>query len=267
MIVKLQVSSSTRQEAPDPGWSQHSQHCSGLRLQLARGRVWKFGINFTGSSGAGGGSAVIYRGWGAVACHYYIMFCCGLGTGLEMLQIAAADNSVFSLTFDNPSRICETFVCHIANFCASEVPIAPIIYLFCKGLQQRTEEDQRVQQNAQFWVSRSCCHLAVWWRCGATHRKCRFLLVTPPRAPRAAAREVARTNMEHLSARGDHTRSRTILSNTILETYCLWACLSNITPQPYDYDGFQMSIGFWLFCLLLTTCECGQAWPWHDSKI
>ena len=145
--------SSELQHSPwalDPGWSQHSQHCSGLRLQLARGRVWKFGINFTGSSGAGGGSAVIYRGWGAVACHYYIMFCCGLGTGLEMLQIAAADNSVFSLTFDNPSRICETFVCHIANFCASEVPIAPIIYLFCKGLQQRTEEDQRVQQNAQF---------------------------------------------------------------------------------------------------------------------
>ena len=95
---------------------------------------------------------MIYRGWGAVACHYYIMFCCGLGlgTGLEMLQIAAPDNLVFSLTFDNPSRICETFVCHIANFCASEVPIAPIIYLFCKGLQQRTEEDQRVQQNAQF---------------------------------------------------------------------------------------------------------------------
>ena len=196
-----------RQEAPDPGWSQHSQHCSGLRLQLAPGRVWKFGINFTGSSRAGGGSAVIYRGWGAVACHYYIMFCWGLEP--EMLQIAAADNSVFSLTFDNPRKLCETFVCHIAIFCASEVPIAPIIYLFCKVCSSGRKRIRECSKMQSFEFSRCCCHLA------ATHRKCRFLLVTPPRAPRAPAREVARRNMEHLSARGEHARIRTILFNTI----------------------------------------------------
>ena len=158
-------------------------------------------------------SAVIYRGWGAVACHYYIMFCWGLEP--EMLQIAAADNSVFSLTFDNPRKLCETFVCHIAIFCASEVPIAPIIYLFCKVCSSGRKRIRECSKMQSFEFSRCCCHLA------ATHRKCRFLLVTPPRAPRAPAREVARRNMEHLSARGEHARSRTILSNTILETYCL----------------------------------------------
>ena len=43
-------------------------------------------------------SAVIYRGWGAVACHYYIMFCWGLGSRCSRLRQLTTQFSPWHLT-------------------------------------------------------------------------------------------------------------------------------------------------------------------------